>query len=179
MNKEYGQSPDEVFDVVDENDKVLYPLTRGEIHKRHLRHRAVHIFWLNQAGELCLQRRSYAKDNSPGYLSSSCAGHVDSGENYIQAAVREFREELGITLQSANLIELDYAPCHERLGNEFVVSYLLKGDYEAHIFRPEVDSLVWRTPQQVSQWTKEQPELFATPLLHLLSRDKILKGLLG
>lgn len=179
MNKEYGQSPDELFDVVDENDTVLYPLSRNEIHKLHLRHRAVHIFWLNQSGELCLQRRSYAKDNSPGLLSSSCAGHVDSGENYIQAAVREFREELGITIQSQDLTELDYAPCHERLGNEFVKSYLLKGDFRAQIFRPEVDSLVWRSPQQVLNWTLMQPELFATPFLYLLNRDKILKGLLG
>ena len=179
MNKEYGQSPDELFDVVDENDNVLHPLSRGEIHKRHLRHRAVHIFWLNLAGELCLQRRSYAKDNSPGYLSTSCAGHVDSGEIYIQAAVREFKEELGITISSEDLIELDYAPCHENLGNEFVVSYLLRGDFTAHIFRPEVDSLVWRTPQQVIHWAQQEPEFFATPFLHLLSRDKILKSLLG
>ncbi|NBP89997.1 MAG: NUDIX domain-containing protein [Opitutae bacterium] len=164
MNKEYGQSPDELFDVVDENDQVLYPLSRGEIHKRHLRHRAVHIFWLNQAGELCLQR---------------CAGHVDSGEKYIQAAVREFREELGITIESKDLVEIDYAPCHEKLGNEFVVSYLLKGDYNANIYRPEVDSLVWRTPQQVMNWTQLQPEHFATPFLHLLRRDKVLKSLLG
>jgi len=179
MNKEYGQSPDELFDVVDENDHVLYPLSRGEIHKRHLRHRAVHIFWLNQAGELCLQRQSYAKDNSPGYLSSSCAGHVDSGEKYIQAAGREFREELGITIESKDLVEIDYAPCHENLGNEFVVSYLLKGDYNANIYRPEVDSLVWRSPQQVMNWTQLQPEHFATPVLHLLRRDKVLKSLLG
>jgi len=179
MNKEYGQSPDELFDVVDENDIVLHPLSRSEIHKRHLRHRAVHIFWLNQKGELSLQRRSYAKDNSPGYLSSSCAGHVDSGEKYIEAAVREFREELGITIKSEDLKEIDYAPCHEHLGNEFVVSYLLKGDFTAKIFRPEVDSLLWRSPQQVVHWSQLQPELFATPFLHLLSRDKILKALLG
>jgi len=179
MTKEYGQSPDELFDVVDENDHVLYPLNRSEIHKRHLRHRAVHIFWLNQSGELCLQRRSYAKDNSPGYLSSSCAGHVDSGEKYIDAAVREFREELGIRINSNDLLELDYAPCHEHLGNEFVVSYLFKGDLKANIFRPEVDSVVWRSPQQVLTWTQLQPSLFATPFLHLLTRTKILKGLLG
>jgi 8-oxo-dGTP pyrophosphatase MutT (NUDIX family) len=104
---------------------------------------------------------------------------VDSGEKYIQAAVREFKEELGITISSEDLIELDYAPCHENLGNEFVVSYLLRGDFTAHIFRPEVDSLVWRTPQQVIHWAQQQPELFATPFLHLLSRDKILKSLLG
>jgi isopentenyldiphosphate isomerase len=104
MNKEFGQSPSELFDVVDENDHVLYPLSRLEIHRRNLRHRAVHIFWINQLGELCLQRRSYAKDNSPGCLSSSCAGHVDSGENYIQAAVREFREELGITILAIGFI---------------------------------------------------------------------------
>lgn len=179
MNKEYGQSPDELFDVVDENDNVLHPLSRHEIHKRHLRHRAIHIFWLNLTGELCLQRRSYAKDNSPGYLSSSCAGHVDSGEKYIEAAVREFREELGITIHSNDLHEIDYAPCHEQLGNEFVVSYLLKGDFTAHIFKPEVDSLLWRSPQQVVHWSQLQPKLFATPFLHLLSRDKILKALLG
>ena len=179
MNKEYGQSPHELFDVVDENDHVLYPLNRDEIHKRHLRHRAVHIFWLNLSDELCLQRRSYAKDNSPGYLSSSCAGHVDSGEKYIDAAVREFREELGITIHSKDLLELDYAPCHEHLGNEFVVSYLLKGDFQPKIFRPEVDSLVWRSPLQVLNWSQAQPTQFATPFLHLLSRDKILQGILG
>lgn len=179
MNKEYGQSPDEIFDVVDENDQVLYSLSRGEIHKRHLRHRAIHIFWLNLSGEICLQRRSYAKDNSPGYLSSSCAGHVDSGESYLTAAVREFREELGITIKSDDLIPIDYAPCHEHLGNEFVVSYLIKGNYLAQIHRPEVDSLLWRHPQELINWSQQQPELFATPFLHLLRREKILKCLLG
>ena len=81
MRKEVGQSPDEVFDLVDENDVVIGALPRSEIHRQHLRHRAIHIFWLRGDGQLCLQRRSYAKDNCPGLISTSCAGHVDSGES--------------------------------------------------------------------------------------------------
>jgi len=89
--REVGQSPDEIFDVVDEQDQVIGREFRREIHRRGLRHRAIHIFWLRGDGQLCLQRRSYAKDNCPGLLSTSCAGHVDSGEDYLTAAVRELR----------------------------------------------------------------------------------------
>ena len=82
---EVGQSPDEVFDVVDARDVVVGQEFRREIHRRGLLHRAIHIFWLRGDGQLCLQRRSYAKDNCPGLLSSSCAGHVDSCQAVGQA----------------------------------------------------------------------------------------------
>ena len=38
-----AQSPDEIFDVVDENDRVVGRATRAEVHRRRLLHRAVHI----------------------------------------------------------------------------------------------------------------------------------------
>lgn len=179
MRTEYGQSPDEKFDVVDENDRVLFPLSRNEIHQQKRRHRAIHIFWFNLKGDLCLQRRSYAKDNSPGYLSSSCAGHVDSGEDYREAAVREFSEELGLTIKASQLVEIDYAPCHAELGNEFVRSYQMIGDFTPIIFRPEVDSLLWRSPREVLAWAHAEPHLFATPFIHLLNRPAVRKVLQG
>ena len=175
--REHGQSPDEVFDIVDENDKVVGALPRSEVHQRRLNHRAIHIFWIREDGKLCLQRRSYAKDNSPGLLSSSCAGHVDSGEQYWNAAVRELDEELGIKINTQQLLEVDYAPTHPELGHEFVRSYLLKGNFVFNLHRPEVDSIVWRTPQEVVQWIKSEPTLFATPFIHLMGRIGVQKAL--
>ena len=177
MRAEHGQSPDEIFDVVDANDQVVGSLPRSEIHRRHLCHRAIHIFWIRGDGSLSLQRRSYAKDNSPGLLSSSCAGHVDSGEDYLTAAVRELSEELGVTVEPAALQEIDYAPYHEELGQEFVRSYLLRGDYTFQVHRPEVDSILWRTPLQVLQWMEAKPELFAGAFIHLMHRPRVQKAL--
>ncbi len=174
MSREVGQSPDEVFDVVDEQDRVVGREFRGEIHRRGLLHRAVHIFWLRPDGQLCLQRRSFAKDNCPGQLSSSCAGHVDAGEGYVEAAVRELGEELGVRVDPAELREVDYAPQHEELGREFVRSYVLRRPAEPCVLAPfEVDAVLWRHPAEVLAWTAAQPEIFSRPLLHLLARPAI------
>ena len=175
--REVGQSPDEVFDVVDEHDRVIGKDLRGEIHRRGLRHRAVHIFWLRPDGQLCLQRRSFAKDNSPGLLSSSCAGHVDSGETYETAAVRELAEELGVRVPADRLAEVDYAPSHPELGHEFVRSYVLCGGYDTVLAEHEVDALLWRTPFETDAWMRTHPGLFATPLRHLMGRPAIRRAL--
>lgn len=175
--REVGQSPDEIFDVVDERDVAVAREFRREIHRRGLLHRAIHIFWLRGDGRLCLQRRSFAKDNCPGLLSSSCAGHVDAGEDYLAAAVRELREELGISVEPAQLREIDYAPWHADLGNEFVRSYLLLGDHATTLAAFEVDSLVWRTPAETEAWAQAAGELFASPLAYLLRRAGVRRAL--
>jgi isopentenyldiphosphate isomerase len=175
--REVGQSPDEVFDVVDAQDRVVGREYRREIHRRGLRHRAIHIFWLRADGQLCLQRRSYAKDNCPGLLSTSCAGHVDSGEDYLPAAVRELREELGVSVPPADLHEIDYAPSHPELGHEFVRAYLLRGDFTVTVAAFEVDSVLWRTPAETAAWAATEPEVFSTPLGHLLGRPSVRRSL--
>jgi 16S rRNA (adenine1518-N6/adenine1519-N6)-dimethyltransferase len=175
--REVGQSPDEIFDVVDGHDQVIGREFRREIHRQGLLHRAIHIFWLRGDGQLCLQRRSYAKDNCPGLLSTSCAGHVDSGEDYLTAAVRELREELGVSVPSSDLQEIDYAPCHPDLGNEFVRVYLLRGEFAVTVAAFEVDSVLWRSPAETAAWASAAPEVFSTPLCHLFGRSSVRQAL--
>lgn len=175
--KHPAQRPDEVFDVVDAQDCVIGQATRFEVHARHLLHRAVHIFWIRADGLLCLQRRSYAKDSCPGLLSSSCAGHLDAGEAYAAAGLRELNEELGIGIASVGFRLIDTCPAHPDLGYEFVHVYLLEGNHPTKIATREIDALLWRTPTEVDAWSRREPCIFSTSLLYLFKREPVRKAL--
>jgi 16S rRNA (adenine1518-N6/adenine1519-N6)-dimethyltransferase len=94
----------EKFDVVDERDRVLRQASRHEVHKNGWRHRAVHIFVFNRAGELFLQKRSRWKDVHPSRWDSSAAGHVNAGDDYEETALREVHEEMGVEVARVELV---------------------------------------------------------------------------
>lgn len=172
-----AQRPDELFDVVDAEDKVVGQAPRSEVHARGLYHRAVHVLWLRPGGTLALQRRSYAKDTCPGLLSTSCAGHLDAGEDYLPAAVRELAEELALDVAPHELTEIDRCPAHPDLGQEFVRVYLLKSAATARPAPSEVDALLWRTPAEVDAWAARVASDFSSSLTHLLERDGVREAL--
>src|SRR5438046_2178358 len=87
---------DEFFDVVDEKDEVIGRASRAEVHRRGLKHRAVHVLVFNSRGQLFLQKRSQTKDTFPGAWDSSAAGHLCCGEQYDGCALRELEEEIGL-----------------------------------------------------------------------------------
>src|SRR5215472_10054324 len=91
-----GPVSEEIFDVVDEHDRVVAQAPRSVVHAQKLLHRAVHIFVLNSRGELLLQKRSATKDEYPLCYTSSASGHLSAGETYETAAPRELAEELGL-----------------------------------------------------------------------------------
>src|SRR5678815_1541150 len=86
----------EYFDVVNERDEPINRALRADVHAHGWRHRAVHVLVFDQHGRVFLQKRSMTKDTSPGLWDSSCSGHLDAGEDYDAAAVRELAEEIGI-----------------------------------------------------------------------------------
>ena len=88
---------EEVFDIVDADDNVIGTATRNEVHGNpSLFHRVSHVMVFNFNGELFLQKRGLDKDVQPGKWDTSVGGHVDSGETYEVAAIREMEEELGV-----------------------------------------------------------------------------------
>ncbi|MEE3392103.1 MAG: HAD-IA family hydrolase [Lachnospiraceae bacterium] len=56
--------------------------------------------------EVLLQKRSSNKDSHPGCYDTSSAGHIPAGCDYRGSAVRELKEELGITAGPSDLIEI-------------------------------------------------------------------------
>ncbi|BCU75404.1 16S rRNA (adenine(1518)-N(6)/adenine(1519)-N(6))-dimethyltransferase RsmA [Luteolibacter sp. LG18] len=157
------QKDAEIFDVVDENDQVTGQATRGEVHAKGLLHRAVHVFAVNRRGEVLLQRRSLLKDSHPGVWDSSVSGHLDAGEDYETAVVRELEEEMGIVDAEPEEIAR-IAPC-EATGWEHVRLYRCRHDGAVRFPCAEIDAAQWFPPREVQAWIDARPEDFASGFL--------------
>jgi len=165
----------ELFDVVDEHDRVLRQEIRAEVHRLRLYHRAVHILLFNRGGNVYLQRRSNQKDTYPGRWTTSCSGHVDAGEDYHQAARRELGEELGLHLPPEIAPEpfLKHPP-NRATGQEFIWIYSLVSDTQLVPDPAEVAEGRWVTPVELDTMMAREPMTF-TPsfiLVWKLWREK-------
>ncbi len=164
-----AQREDEVFDVVDAEDRVVGQATRAEVHRDKLWHRAVHAWVFNQNGDVFLQKRSLAKDMAPGCWDSSCSGHLDAGEDYDTAIVRELGEEIGVML-AAPPERVMYACACAETGWEFVWVYRLRHEGPFELHPAEIETGAWLTPAEVSAAIAASPNLYAPAFRLLWSR---------
>ncbi len=153
--------PQDIFDVVDERDQVIGQAPRAEVHARRLMHRAVHVFLFNSRGEFLLQMRSVHKDEHPLTYTSSCSGHVDSGETYDEAAVRELGEELGLDCELEPLQKFAATP---ELAMEHTMLYRAVSDDTPVIDEHEIDFVQFHPLDEVRQMLAAQPQIFSPPL---------------
>lgn len=163
-----AQNPDEIFDVVDADDRVIGQATRAEVHRRGLWHRAIHVWVFNRAGDVFLQKRSLAKDMSPGRWDSSCSGHLDAGEDYDSAAARELAEELGLTVSPAPSRWLRL-PASEETAWEFVWVYRCVAEGPFTLQPAEIERGEWVSAQDLAARLDKGPEDFC-PAVRLIAR---------
>lgn len=159
----------EIFDVVDEEDRVVESLPRAEVHRRYLRHRAAHILIFN-SGKVFLQRRAPWKDINPDVWDSSAAGHVDSGEGYEVCAHRELHEELGVRARLERIGRL--VPC-AATGNEFIEIFAGNSAGPFHPNPWEIEGSGFFEWPRVRRWAEEAPGDFSPVFLECL---KVLDG---
>ena len=93
----------EIIDVINENGEVIGTKDRKQIYIDGDLHRTVHIWVINSNKEILVQKRSPKKDTYPGLWAISTAGHISSGDNSIETALRELKEELGIKVTEREL----------------------------------------------------------------------------
>ncbi|MDH3453160.1 MAG: NUDIX domain-containing protein, partial [Gammaproteobacteria bacterium] len=147
----------EIFDVVDENDLVIDQRPRSDVHRLNLYHRATHVLVFNDAEKLFLQKRSMAKDSSPGLWDSSAAGHLDQGESYDACARREFSEELGVS-DPPPLRRLFKLPASPASDYEFAWIYRCEYNGPMQLQAEEIDEGRWFTAEQIDDWIAARPE---------------------
>lgn len=160
---------EEIFDVVNERDEVVDRRPRSEVHRLGLMHRAVHVLVFNPRGQVFLQKRSMSKDRQPGLWDSSASGHLDTGEDYDACAVRELREEIGLSL-SAPPQRLFKLPASPQTDQEHVWIYRCAAEGPFSLHPEEIETGDWFAPEAVTRWMRERPQDFASALLVIWPR---------
>jgi isopentenyl-diphosphate delta-isomerase type 1 len=148
---------EEFFDIVNEQDEPIGRALRRDVHARGLWHRAVHILVFDAQGRVFLQKRSMTKDASPGLWDSSCSGHVDAGEDYDTAAVRELGEELGLpaAVKPERWLRVE---ARDETGWEFCWVYRLRHDGPFVLHPEEIETGEWLAPAEVTRRVRARPQ---------------------
>lgn len=156
--KDNPQKGDEIFDVVDMDDQVIGQERRDVVHRDDLLHRAVHILVFNKRKEIFLQKRSMLKDKCPGLWDSSAAGHLNAGDDYEPTAVRELKEELGVTAEVQEILRLTPS---ENTGWEHIALFLARHDGAVSYPCSEVETGMWLGMEELDRWMRNRPAQFA------------------
>jgi isopentenyldiphosphate isomerase len=171
--------PDELFDLIDENDRVIGQETRTVVHQRGLWHRGVHVLLFEREGRLLVQQRSGKKSQSPLTLDCSVSEHVKAGEDYHAAAIRGLSEELGmegIEIQPLVKFRMNYGP------NDNEISTIYKGVVDPSQIRfdpEEIAGVDTYTIEELGILLEQKPEMlsywFGQILLWLVQKPSALQ----
>lgn len=137
----------------------------GEIKERSLIHRdgdlhgTAHVWLIRyredvHSAEVLLQKRSKNKDSFPGSYDISSAGHIPAGVDFLDSALRELEEELGIKAGAEDLIYgFTHIGYHEEefygklfKNHEYSKVYLYEcglSPEEMKLQKEEVESVLW------------------------------------
>lgn len=128
------------------------------MHKDGTSHATAHVWVVrpnDQSGyDILLQKRSEGKDAFPGCYDISSAGHVPAGEEYMESALRELNEELGIAALPEELIYIGLHDGFEEaefygrpfVNHEISKVYLYKKPVKIEsliLQAEEVESVIW------------------------------------
>jgi len=106
--------------------------------------RIVTIFIQNSQNQFLIQKRSPTKNGKYGITS----GHVQKNEEFIQGAIREIKEELGLNIKEDEL-KLFYT---KKENKDIYKLYLLKRDFDINdltLQKEEVESVKWCTINEI------------------------------
>lgn len=135
---------DELIFVVDEQNNPVESKPRSKVHQNGLWHRVSHIWVTNSQKQVLCQRRSLLKDTSPGKWEAFFGGHLAPGTEYLDGAVLELNEELGLEITKQDLKQI--LIFKDEIRKEFQGVFLLIWDGEIekiNFEEAEIDQLKW------------------------------------
>lgn len=147
-----------LIDAVNDRDEPVGQIARGEALELGAGFRTVHVFLLNEKGELLLQKLAPERKRHPGRWGSSVAAYLNSGESYREAAARRLREELGLALplQPVGRIEM-----RDERSLKFVALFVVIGAERPSVREPDhIEEIAYWPQPQVRAALAEAPEAF-------------------
>lgn len=98
---------DELIDILDsEGNPTGERCLKSIAHQFGYFHATIHVWLYTKDEKILLQKRAPTKKVFPNLWDISVAGHIGSGEEIMQAAVREVQEEIGLSISEQDLIKI-------------------------------------------------------------------------
>lgn len=143
---------DESFDIYDEAGNCIGRALRSECHGNpSLLHHTSHVVVFHPDGKrILLQKRSMSKDVQPGRWDTAVGGHVDPGEDYLAAALRELREELGFVAEAGDIRHLFDSKIRNEIESEDVRVYGLRSAGPFRFQPEEIDEIRFWTRAELN-----------------------------
>lgn len=172
----FSVNSDKSYPVVDERDELLFNIRgKDRLHAINQYHRGVHIFietfGVGNVG-FVLQLKHKDSENG-GKWSSAISGHVQAGETYQEAAIREAEEELGLEIPTNELVEVVKAGQCEETNKEFVTLYTYLLDRESEVLDPnsnEIKRVIISTRDHVIEDVARNRDKFSPAFVMLFNR---------
>ena len=151
---------DELIDILDaDGNHTGKQCLKSVAHEKGFYHETVHVWFYTQDGKVLLQKRGPEKETFPNLWDVSVAGHIQSKEPVLEAALREIDEELGLQIQKEDLTKIAFRKAEKTHPNG------IQDNEFFHVFLAELKV-------DVSQLQKQEEEVADVALFDL----SILKG---
>jgi 8-oxo-dGTP pyrophosphatase MutT (NUDIX family) len=164
---------EEILDIVDENNNILFQQKRTEYYK-NLQNKAGYLraataFVRNSKGQLWIPRRTKNKTTFPLGLDASVSGHVSAGESYYDAFVRETAEEINITIPTTPYRDFGIFGPQEGLF-AFSAAYIIDCEHVDNYNQEDFCECFWLYPQEILERIKNGDQMKTDPhrILELL-----------
>ena len=148
----------EILDVVDEyGNPTGETVEREKAHEKGIMHRTSHVWLLRKKQgkvQILLQKRCETKESFPGCYDISSAGHIPAGMDFVESAIKELQEELGISASGDELIFCgdrtviwnDFfcgKPFHDRQYSRVFILWRDIDEEKMILQKEEIDSVLW------------------------------------
>ena len=148
---------EEMVDVVDENDNVLYNTTKQNAHKKGLLHRTVIGQVIDSKGKWMLVEQSSSRQD-PGKYVCPVGGHMESNESEIEALKREALEEIGLRNFTYKFIgkAVFKRQVLGRIENHFFILYEIYSDEKPKLSHESVSYKIF-TREELKKKIRSKP----------------------
>jgi isopentenyl-diphosphate delta-isomerase len=154
-----------LIDRVDEADRYVGKVARGDVFKMHAGFRVAHVFVFNEQGELLLQQLGRKRERNPLRWGSSVAGYLNAGEDYFDGARRRLGEELGL---ATPLIKFGSVAMQDQGAHKFIALYFTLAPSDVKVAEPDhIEKLRFESPRSIRARVTDKPEVFTETFLFL------------
>lgn len=154
--------------LVDENDQPIGVGDRKEAWAKGYYTRNIRVMLKDENGRILSQKRSIKKDLFPGMWTVAAGGHVDEGETWETAAVRETAEEIGVSPELKLVGSFNFKSDEgSKKVRQIIRVYegIMDSTTQFDLEEEEVDEIAWYELAELKALMQEKPNEF-TPSFH-------------